>query len=71
MPLKIAYLLMRLLFGLVVLVFRGDRAKDAELLVLRHENARAPSPFPHSQVIRDVSFPSLPKGKEQVEPMRR
>src|ERR1019366_7776275 len=29
-PLKIAYLLMRWLFGLVVLVFRGDRAKDAE-----------------------------------------
>ena len=36
---RIAYLLMRWLFGLVVLVFRGDRAKDAELLVLRHENA--------------------------------
>jgi putative transposase len=30
---------MRWLLGLVVLVFRGDRAKDAELLVLRHENA--------------------------------
>src|SRR5450755_1538218 len=30
---------MRWLFGLVALVFRGDRAKDAELLVLRHENA--------------------------------
>jgi hypothetical protein len=27
------------LLGLAVLVFRGDRAKDAELLVLRHENA--------------------------------
>jgi transposase InsO family protein len=38
-PLKIAYLLMRWLFGLVALVFRGDQAKDAELLVLRHENA--------------------------------
>jgi hypothetical protein len=38
-PLKIAYLLMRWLYGLVVLVFRGDQAKDAELLVLRHENA--------------------------------
>jgi putative transposase len=25
--------------GLAVLVFRGDRAKDAELLVPRHENA--------------------------------
>jgi putative transposase len=38
-PLKIAYLLMCWLFSLVVLVFRGDRAKDAELLVLRHDNA--------------------------------
>jgi putative transposase len=38
-PLKISYLLMRWLFGLLVLVFRGDQSKDAELLVLRHENA--------------------------------
>jgi hypothetical protein len=30
--LKVAYLFM---FGLIALVFRGDRAKDAELLVLR------------------------------------
>src|SRR5258708_32301608 len=30
---------MRWLFGPTVLVFRGDRAKNAELLVLRHENA--------------------------------
>jgi hypothetical protein len=37
--LKIVYLLVRRLLGLAVLVFRGDRAKDAELLVLRHENA--------------------------------
>ena len=37
--LKIVYLLMRWLFGLTVLVFRGDQARDAELLVLRHENA--------------------------------
>jgi hypothetical protein len=29
----------RRLLSLTVLVFRGDRAKDAELLVLRHENA--------------------------------
>jgi hypothetical protein len=39
MLLKIVYLLMRWLFGLTVLVFRGDQARDAELLVLRHENA--------------------------------
>lgn len=39
MLLKISYLLMRWLFVLVALVFRGDQAKGAELLVLRHENA--------------------------------
>ncbi len=39
MPLKIAYLLMRWLFGLVALMLDGDQAKDAELLMLRHENA--------------------------------
>ena len=39
MLLKIVCLLMRWLFGLTVLVSRGDRAKNAELLVLRHENA--------------------------------
>jgi putative transposase len=37
--LKIVYLLTCRVLGLVVLVFRGDLAKDAELLVLRHENA--------------------------------
>ncbi|MDQ2875625.1 MAG: integrase core domain-containing protein [Actinomycetota bacterium] len=39
MLLKIVCLLMRWLFSLVVLVVRGDQAKNAELLVLRHENA--------------------------------
>jgi hypothetical protein len=38
-PLKIIYLLVRRVLGLAVLVFRTDLAKDAELLVLRHENA--------------------------------
>ena len=37
--LKISYLLMRWLFGLVVLVCRGDGSKEAELLVVRHEIA--------------------------------
>ncbi len=37
--LKIVYLLTCRVLGLAVLVFRGDRAKDAELLVLRHQNA--------------------------------
>jgi hypothetical protein len=37
--LKIVYLLVRRILGLAVLAFRGDLAKDAELLVLRHENA--------------------------------
>jgi putative transposase len=39
MLLKITYLLMRWTFGLAVLMFRGDQAKNAELLVLRHGNA--------------------------------
>jgi hypothetical protein len=30
---------MRWSFGLIALVFRGNHAKDAELLMLRHENA--------------------------------
>ena len=38
-PLKIVYLLVRRVLGLAVLVFRTNLAKDAELLVLRHENA--------------------------------
>jgi putative transposase len=38
-PLKIIYMLVRRVLGLAVLVFRTDLAKDAELLVLRHENA--------------------------------
>ena len=37
--LMIACLLVRGVLGLAVLVFRRDLAKDAELLVLRHENA--------------------------------
>ena len=37
--LKLVYLLTCRVLGLAVLMFRGDRAKDAELLVLRHENA--------------------------------
>ena len=39
MLLKIAYLLTCRVLSLAVLVFRSDLAKDAELLVLRHENA--------------------------------
>ena len=39
MLLKIVYLLTCRVLGLAVLVFRGDLAKDAELLALRHENA--------------------------------
>ncbi len=39
MLLKIVYLLTCRVLGVAFLVFRGDRAKDAELLVLRHENA--------------------------------
>jgi hypothetical protein len=37
--LKFVYLLTCRVLGVAVLVFRGDRSKAAELLVLRHENA--------------------------------
>jgi len=37
--LKIVYLLTCRVLGVAIVVFRGDGAKDAELLVLRHENA--------------------------------
>jgi putative transposase len=37
--LKIVYLLVRRILGLTALAFRGDQSKEAELLVLRHENA--------------------------------
>ena len=36
--LKIVYVLVRRVLGFAVLVFRRDLTKDAELLVLRHEN---------------------------------
>jgi putative transposase len=36
---KIVCLLMRWLFSLAALMSSGDRQKNAELLVLRHENA--------------------------------
>jgi putative transposase len=36
--LKIVYLLVRRMLSLAILAFREDLAKDAELLVLRHEN---------------------------------
>ena len=35
--LKIVYLLVRRILGLIVLIFRKDMTKDAELLVVRHE----------------------------------
>jgi hypothetical protein len=37
--LEIAYLLVRLILGFAVLMFRRDLTADAELLVLRHKNA--------------------------------
>jgi hypothetical protein len=40
--LKIVYLLVRRLVGLAVLVLRKDLAKDAELLVVRHEALSVP-----------------------------
>jgi putative transposase len=37
--LKIVYVLTCRVLSLAVLAFRGDLAKDAELLMLRHDNA--------------------------------
>lgn len=42
MLLKIVYLLVRQVLGLVILMFCGDGAKEAELLALRHERGAAP-----------------------------
>ena len=39
MLLKSVYMLTCRVLSLAVLAFRGDTAKDAELLVLRHQNA--------------------------------
>jgi putative transposase len=36
--LSLAYRVVRCLFGLVAVLVRSDLSKDAELLVLRHEN---------------------------------
>ena len=38
MLLSLAYRLLRCLFGLLAVLARSDLSKDAELLVLRHEN---------------------------------
>jgi hypothetical protein len=38
MLLPLVYRLVRCLFGLLALLVRSDLSKDAELLVLRHEN---------------------------------
>ena len=63
MLLKIAYLLTCRVPGLAVLVVRGDRAKAAELLVLRHENAvlrRHASRIRHDPADR-LWFAALPR----------
>ena len=38
MLLSLVYLMVRCLFGLLTVLVRSDLSKDAELLVLRHEN---------------------------------
>jgi hypothetical protein len=42
MLLQVACMLMRWSSGLIILMFRGDQARDAELLVLRQANAALP-----------------------------
>jgi putative transposase len=59
--LKIAYLLVRRIPGLAVLVFAATGAKDAELLILRHENAvlRRHADRIRSEPADRVWFPAL------------
>jgi hypothetical protein len=52
MLLKIVYMLTCRVLGLAVLLCRGDRAKDAELLVLRHENAVLRRPFLQAGILQ-------------------
>src|SRR3954471_5944557 len=39
MPFALAYMIVRFVLALVSVLVRGDASKEAELLVLRHENA--------------------------------
>ena len=39
MPLALIYMIVRFVLALVAVLVRGDVSKEAELLVLRHENA--------------------------------
>jgi putative transposase len=39
MPLRLAYLAVLRIFGWLALIARSDRAKNAEILILRHQVA--------------------------------
>jgi putative transposase len=43
----LVYVIVRSVLGLLVVLFRRDLSKDAELLVLRHENAVLRRQIPH------------------------
>jgi putative transposase len=44
MSLRFAYLTVIRIFGWLALLARSDRAKDAEILMLRHQVGCAPAP---------------------------
>jgi hypothetical protein len=62
------YVLVCRLLELVVLIARGDRAKELEILVLRHQvsilrrQARQPRFEPHDRLLLAVLSRKLPRG---------
>jgi hypothetical protein len=63
MPLRLLYLIALRAFGWLVLLGRGEAAKDVEIMVLRADLAPPPDPTP-----MDVSEPVRPSPDKQGDP---